>query len=271
MHSRGPHAVPIPHFENPSPCRCLLCLLTDPKLYQLLLSGKRPGDGITRSRHNVSIRYYRLVIREQRLVNWQSRTRIQRERRRETGEELVGVSPPGTNRRTVWKYNCRRGRRGSSERITWLFFFLKKRINKDMNYPRLFFPARFIILLFVWGLPFLIYNAYIIRRAARTVVRRLSSEREERGQGKVTSVAEKGGRPITKLVWFCRFFSIRFYLCYCISYLWKTFRRIINHRTTWQDYYTTVECRSNAKSCEWVECDVGEGMLNAEWGSKEHL
>lgn len=76
LHSRGPHAVPVPHFENPSLCRCVLCLLTNPKLCELLLPGKRPGDGITHSRHNVSIRYYQLVIREQRLVNRQSRTRI---------------------------------------------------------------------------------------------------------------------------------------------------------------------------------------------------
>lgn len=92
-----PPEVPVPQFENLRPCRRLLSP-DRPKLYQLLLPGKRPSDCITHSRHNASIRYNHLVIPEQQLVSWQRRTRIQRE---ETGEELVGVSPPGTNPHSV--------------------------------------------------------------------------------------------------------------------------------------------------------------------------
>lgn len=56
----GPHPV----VWEPLPVSASGASHDRPKLHELLLPGKRPGDAITHSRHNASIRYYRFVIPE---------------------------------------------------------------------------------------------------------------------------------------------------------------------------------------------------------------
>lgn len=181
-----------------------------------------PQRCITHTRHNASIRYYHLVIPEQRLVNWQRRTRIRRE---ETGEELVGVSPPGTNPHSVKVSAGGDGdaQCGGSER------FLTT--GEKKAWFETAFPAGFIIPFSVWSFPFFpwpitplsigCHPPRITHRCPGSLLGENDAKRRERSRQSHFCGEKRGNDHLTKLIWFCCFFSTHLFSYYSISQPWS--------------------------------------------------